>query len=231
MAGVKLLPMMTSSAIGAFIAGGINSRKNLTSYTLLVASAFQILGYGLMITLGNTSPTPTKIYGFEVFLGLGFGLTMPTVTIIAQMLPERKWIRKPPAFLWTLVDRLTHRCSRDARRTHPAALTRWKHRPRSRCHRLQQSNQKLKVAQPRTQSRPNVRTLSVASYYCRVGTEGANAGLAGLRQGIHRRDAGDDVHCRRVLRGEFSDNTAASSTAAICAGANWACDSGRGSHF
>ena len=93
-AGVKLLPMMVSSAVGSLTAGALNSKRNLTMYTLIVASAFQILGYGLMITLGDASPTPSKQYGFQVFLGLGFGMTMPAVTIVGQLHPERKWIRK-----------------------------------------------------------------------------------------------------------------------------------------
>jgi hypothetical protein len=91
-AGVKLLPMMVSSAVGSFVGGGINSKKNLTSYVLVASSAFQLLGYGLMTSLGDASPTPHKQFGFQVFLGLGFGLAMPAVTIIGQTQVELRWI-------------------------------------------------------------------------------------------------------------------------------------------
>lgn len=101
-AGVKLLPMMVASAIGSLVGGGINSKRNLTSYTLIVSSAFQLLGYGLMTTLGNASPTPHKQFGFQVFLGLGFGLAMPSVTIIAQIEVEPRWICKPRNSLRTI---------------------------------------------------------------------------------------------------------------------------------
>lgn len=94
MAGVKLLPMMVSSAIGSITGGAISSRRNLTSYTLIAGSAFQLLGYGLMTTLGDISPTPVKQFGFQVFLGLGFGLVMPSVTITVQLEVEPRWVGK-----------------------------------------------------------------------------------------------------------------------------------------
>lgn len=47
-----------------------------------------------MSSLGDASPTPPKQFGFQVFLGLGFGITMPSVTIIAQLHAPRKWLCK-----------------------------------------------------------------------------------------------------------------------------------------
>ncbi len=94
-AGVKLLPMMVSSAVGSLIGGSVNSRRNLTSYVLVASSALQLLGYGLMTTLGDTSQTPHSQFGFQVFLGLGFGLAMPAVTIMGQTQVEPRWIGKP----------------------------------------------------------------------------------------------------------------------------------------
>ncbi|KAK5173542.1 uncharacterized protein LTR77_002223 [Saxophila tyrrhenica] len=91
-AGVKLLPMMVSSAVGSLVGGGVNTRHNRTSYVLVASSAFQLLGYGLMTTLGDASPTPQKHFGFQVFLGFGFGLAMPAVTIIAQTQVAPQWI-------------------------------------------------------------------------------------------------------------------------------------------
>lgn len=93
-AGVKLLPLMVSSAVGSVTAGTINGRWNVTSYTLIIACAFQVLGYGLMITLGDAAPTPTRQFGFQVFLGLGFGLAVTVVTMMGQWNVEQKWIRK-----------------------------------------------------------------------------------------------------------------------------------------
>lgn len=93
-AGVKLLPTMVSSAIGSLIGGFLNRKRNVTSFTLIAGSAFQLLGYGLMSSLDDARSTPPKNFGFQVFLGLGFGITMPSVTIIAQRYPPREWICK-----------------------------------------------------------------------------------------------------------------------------------------
>jgi hypothetical protein len=86
--------MMVASAIGSIGAGAINSRREMSSTILITASAFQLLGYGLMTTLGNERPTPTKQFGFQVFLGLGFGLAMPVVTQIVQLRSPPQWIGK-----------------------------------------------------------------------------------------------------------------------------------------
>lgn len=90
-AGVKLLPMMISSAVGSLSAGAINTGRNLTAYTLIASAAFQLLGYGLMVTLGDSSPTSQMQFGFQVLFGFGFGLAMPSVTIIARLHAEPKW--------------------------------------------------------------------------------------------------------------------------------------------
>ena len=50
-----------------------------------------------MSTLGDDSSTPPKQYGFQVFLGLGFGIIMPSVTIIAQLHAPKQWLCKQHA--------------------------------------------------------------------------------------------------------------------------------------
>lgn len=130
--------MMVSSAVGSLTGGAISSRRNLTSYTLIAASAFQLLGYGLMITLGNASPTPVKHFGFQVFLGLGFGLAMPSVTITVQLEVEPRWIGKTIisfAFAFRIAANI-QTSSRNSRRPNPNALSRRQHWSRRRRHRV-----------------------------------------------------------------------------------------------
>ena len=91
-AGVKLLPMMGSSAVGSLAGGVLNSKRNMTAYTLIASAAFQLLGYGFMSSLGNASPTPQRQFGFQVFLGLGVGLAMLAVTIMGRLHAEPKWM-------------------------------------------------------------------------------------------------------------------------------------------
>ncbi|KAJ2903355.1 major facilitator superfamily domain-containing protein [Zalerion maritima] len=55
MAGVKLLPMLAACALGSFIAGAMSKKTNLTSLTLIFASALQLAGLALFSTI---SPVP-----------------------------------------------------------------------------------------------------------------------------------------------------------------------------
>ncbi|KAI1449275.1 MFS general substrate transporter [Annulohypoxylon stygium] len=83
--GIHLLPMLGATSVGAFFAGAVSRKRNNTAWTLMVAHAFQLLGIGLMSTL-NDATTETKAqYGFQVFLGLGFGLSLGSGTIIASV--------------------------------------------------------------------------------------------------------------------------------------------------
>lgn len=103
-AGVRLLPMLLTSALGAFVGGAINSKRNVTAYTLTTASAFQVIGYGLMTTLGSGGHfSKGRLYGFQVFLGLGFGLSIASATQMTALQAEPAYIgefRRTPLLLW-----------------------------------------------------------------------------------------------------------------------------------
>ncbi len=94
LAGVKLLPMLASSATASLISGAINVRRNFNAETLILASAFQLLGYGLLTTLGDSYPTPVSVYGFEVFIGLGFGAASTISTLLVNLNVEPRWVCK-----------------------------------------------------------------------------------------------------------------------------------------
>ncbi len=81
LAGVGLLPLLCSSALGSFVAGAVNSKKNLTFYTFLIGGSLLLLGAGLLTTLASTKAVEAKTYGFQVFFGLGFGITAASIGI------------------------------------------------------------------------------------------------------------------------------------------------------
>jgi hypothetical protein len=84
--------MLVFSGAGAILGGFASAHRNKTSYTLIAASAFQLLGYGLMTTLGLTTDVPAKQYGFQIFLGLGFGMTMSSATQMMHLQAAPQWL-------------------------------------------------------------------------------------------------------------------------------------------
>ncbi|KAM0238957.1 hypothetical protein ACHAP5_008463 [Fusarium lateritium] len=83
-AGVMLLPMLGTSAIGSVIAGKINATKNFTFESLLVGSCFMTLGCGLLSSLSHESED-AKLLGYMSFCGLGFGLTVASSTMLSMV--------------------------------------------------------------------------------------------------------------------------------------------------
>ncbi|RDL41063.1 MFS multidrug transporter-like protein [Venustampulla echinocandica] len=80
-AGVALLPMIGSVAVASTLAGIINTRKSYIFPTLLIGSLLMVIGAATLSTLDNVLEIEPKMYGFQVFMGLGFGLTVSTVSL------------------------------------------------------------------------------------------------------------------------------------------------------
>jgi hypothetical protein len=89
-AGVSLLPMLGAVAIGSTIGGAANSKKNNIFPVLIIASSLMVLGTGLMSTLSNVVKVEPKTYGFQVLIGMAFGLTVSTVSIGAGLEADLK---------------------------------------------------------------------------------------------------------------------------------------------
>ncbi len=83
MAGIALLPLLGSTALGSMLAGAISGKRNLTFYTLAAGTALLTIGCGLLSTVSGSVRVHSKIYGFEVLVGLGFGLSVSTSSILA----------------------------------------------------------------------------------------------------------------------------------------------------
>ncbi|KAI0096684.1 MFS general substrate transporter [Hypoxylon sp. NC0597] len=83
--GVHLLPMLGATSFGAFVAGAVSRKRNNTSWTLMLAHIFQLLGISLMSMLKDATTETKAQYGFQVLLGLGFGLALGASTITASV--------------------------------------------------------------------------------------------------------------------------------------------------
>lgn len=104
-AGIALLPLLGASAIGkrlhsttAFeaseltktLASGVcgylsSGKSNRNFYTLTGASAFMLLGSGLLSTVGLSAAIPHYLYGYEVLLGFGLGGTLVSTIVTIKL--------------------------------------------------------------------------------------------------------------------------------------------------
>lgn len=84
-AGVRLLPLVSATAVGSLIGGGASAKKNLTFYTMSIATAFMMLGTGLLTTLPSDGTQTNAHYGYEVILGLGLGMSVSTATFMTSL--------------------------------------------------------------------------------------------------------------------------------------------------
>jgi hypothetical protein len=57
--------------------------KNRTFPILVIASCLMVIGTSCLSTLSNTIDIEAKTYGFQIFMGLGFGLTVATSSIVS----------------------------------------------------------------------------------------------------------------------------------------------------
>ena len=84
-AGLMLLPMLGSTAIGSVLGGVVNGRKNIRAETLAFGSALMLIGCALQTTAGDGAEVEPKVLGFLSFIGLGFGLTATGSTMVAAI--------------------------------------------------------------------------------------------------------------------------------------------------
>lgn len=89
-AGISLLPLLVSTATGSMLGGAISSKKDMSFYSLTIGSCLLALGTGLLSTISGGHSIDPKLYGFEVFVGLGFGLSVSTPSILAAVQCEIK---------------------------------------------------------------------------------------------------------------------------------------------
>ena len=90
LAGIGLLPMLGASAIASMMSGIISAKKNKAFETMLIGACSMLLGTALLSTLSYSVDVEAKAYGFQVFVGFGFGMTVSTVSMLAAVESEIK---------------------------------------------------------------------------------------------------------------------------------------------
>lgn len=72
------------SSVGSMIVGMTTGNKKNRSFPILVvASCLMVIGTSCLSTLSDTIDVEAKTYGFQVFMGLGFGLTVATSSVVS----------------------------------------------------------------------------------------------------------------------------------------------------
>lgn len=101
MAGVHLIPMLGSSAFGnnnrfcskdlilyqtgSTIGGILSSRKNLTSYSVIIGSCFVLLGTGLLSTVSHRASISPSQYVYQIIFGFGTGISFSSSVLMTTL--------------------------------------------------------------------------------------------------------------------------------------------------
>ncbi|KAK2796804.1 hypothetical protein FQN51_009028 [Onygenales sp. PD_10] len=86
-AGLSLLPLMLTSPLATAVSGVLISNfKVAPFYLILLGATLQLIGMSLTCTLPTESfDIPPQQYGYEVIMGLGFGMTLSTILTLAPL--------------------------------------------------------------------------------------------------------------------------------------------------
>ena len=90
-AGYRLLALTVVFPVGAFIAGLLTQRLKFPHLWVLVGSApLQVIGLALLGTLNSELPIQAATYGYEVILGIGFGITLGTCIMMIPLVVSKR---------------------------------------------------------------------------------------------------------------------------------------------
>lgn len=92
-AGYKLLTLTICTPVGSALAGLFMQKlKTPPLYILLAGGVFQVIGMALMVSLDKvpSAPFPAAEYGYEVLMGVGFGLSLGTVVMMSPLVFEKR---------------------------------------------------------------------------------------------------------------------------------------------
>lgn len=85
MSGVLMLPMLGATGVGSTLAGMLSSKQNRLWETMTVGTALVTLGLALETTVSDSADLEAKFLGFEVFIGLGYGMVTASATMFTSL--------------------------------------------------------------------------------------------------------------------------------------------------
>jgi len=89
-AGLALLPLLLTSPFATAVSGILTSFFKIPPlYLIVLGAALQLIGVGLASSLPmDTLTIAPQQYGYEVIMGLGFGLGLSTLLTLAPLVVE-----------------------------------------------------------------------------------------------------------------------------------------------
>lgn len=98
-AGYHLLALTISTPLGSTIAVFLTQKAKVPPLYILIGSAvIQIIGLAIMSTLStHTNTFQPAVYGYEVIIGVGFGLNMGTVVLLAPLVFSKQDMGTEPS--------------------------------------------------------------------------------------------------------------------------------------
>ena len=95
-AGIALLPLLLTSPFATAVQGVLTSNFKVPPvYLMLIGAVLQLVGVGLTSSLPTDRPSiAPQQYGYEVIMGLGFGLSLSTVLTLAPLVVKEADLRE-----------------------------------------------------------------------------------------------------------------------------------------
>ena len=91
-AGLALLLLLMTSPLATAVSGVLTSSFKVPPvYLIVIGATLQLIGVGLASSLPtDTVTTAPQQYGYEVIMGLGFGLGLSTVLTLAPLVVQER---------------------------------------------------------------------------------------------------------------------------------------------
>ena len=89
-AGSSLLPYLGAAAVSNLLGSALAQKPHRGWTVALVGAALMVLGTALLSTVGGEVEVPQRLFGIEVFAGMGFGLSVATASVTAGTAAARR---------------------------------------------------------------------------------------------------------------------------------------------
>lgn len=89
-AGVRLLPFGAAVPVGTIAGANAASKLRIPAiYLVLFGAVIQIIGYSLFSTLQNSLSIESALYGYEVLVGVGSGMSYQVLYLMVPFTSDK----------------------------------------------------------------------------------------------------------------------------------------------